>query len=147
MSSPIDNYEQTERSKRIFRKRFESFPKISFVVYIIFAIANALLITYLLFQNYNNDENVLNFIIIWGVFLLSIILFIINSIMFFFEFPYKKIILAISIIIQTILTAASLILANIYGHISPGQQLYVFMSHAVNILTAIISFVPLYFVY
>lgn len=142
-----DYSDDVEKIKRIARKRFQEFPKITFIIYIIFALTNAILMGYLLTLNYNNDQNMFNFIIIWSLFLLSVIVFIVNSILFLLEFPYKKIILAISIIIQTILAGTALILANTFGHISPSDQLYFYMSNVLNVITGITGFVPLYLVY
>lgn len=139
--------EENERLKRMIRKKFQEFPKITFIIYITFALANFILMGYLLTLNYDKNNSFVNYIIIWTVFLLNILLFIINSILFTLKFSYKKIILGISIIVQTILASASIILANSFGHISQSDQIYFYMSQALNIFTTICGFIPLYLVY
>lgn len=139
-------YENNEDYKRRLRNKFDSFPKISFIIYIIFSISNIILIGYLLTLNDNNDQNITNFIIIWSLFIFYIIIFLINCILFVIDFPFKKWIIGILMIIGNILAGISLIICQVVGHIGPTDQLYYFISHVINVSTLIVGFVPLYLV-
>ena len=143
----LERFEETERYKRIIRNKINSFPKLFYVIYIIFAIANIILIIYLLSLNYNNDSNIFNFIIPWIIFIFGFIIFLVNSVLFFMEFSYKKIIITVLLFIQASLFGLSIIITDTYGHIAPTDRLYYFGSLVLNVITLFSSFLPLYFVY
>lgn len=132
------------------RKKIEyssdKFPTVSFTIYIIFAISNAILMGYLLSLNANNDPSLQNKIISWGLFVAGVIVFVVNRMLFFINFEGKQIILTIILLIQTGLSASSLVTAKNYGHISePYNDIYN-VSHGLNILTSAIGLVPIYFI-
>lgn len=140
-------YEYNEDLKRRIRYKFSSFPKISFIIYIIFALSNIILMGYLLTLNENEDTNFTNFIIIWSLYIFYIILFLINCVLFILEFPFKKWIIGIFMILEAGLAGSCILAAQFFGHIGPSDQLYYFVSHALNIFVTIIGFIPLYLVY
>ncbi|ARF08850.1 hypothetical protein Catovirus_1_900 [Catovirus CTV1] len=143
----VKKYEENENFKRILRSKFYSFPKISFLIYIILAISNMMLIAYLLTLNDNNDQNFFNFIIVWFLFIFYIILFSFNCILFLLDFPYKKFIILASIIIQSIVVFLCLLSQQLFEHIGYSDQLYYYVSHALNVTVTVFGFVPLYLVY
>lgn len=141
----MSDYQSVELYKRSIRKKFQEFPKFTFIIYIILAICSAILVAYLLTLNYNNDS-IFNIIITWIIFIVAVLLFIINIILIFVDFPMKKIIIIISVIAQVVLASIAVILSNIYGHISPSNQLYVFISVALNVIAGVSALAPIYFI-
>lgn len=136
-----------EDLKRRIRDKVTSFPKISFIIYIILAIASAIFMFYVLTFNDNNDTNITYKIFKWSLYLFSIILFIINCILLFLDFKWKKIIIGFLMIIQVIIAASSIIIAQYFGHISSQNFVYYIISHVLNIFAGVAGFIPLFLVY
>jgi len=130
--------------KRRIMERASTFPTVSFTIYLIFAISTAILVGYLLASN-SGDSSVRNNIIIWGLFIAGITVFVINRILFFVDFEYKPIIIAILMIIQTGLTGSSLIAARNLGYIGNNYTDLYYVAHGMNILTTALGLVPLYY--
>ncbi|ARF08851.1 hypothetical protein Catovirus_1_901 [Catovirus CTV1] len=118
---------------------------VSFVIYMIFAIATFMLIGYLLTLNSVGDFNIQNKIIIWGLFIASILVFLTHRILYFFDFEYKQITMAIIMIIGAALSASSLITARNYGYIGNNYTDLYYVAQGMNVLTTALGLVPLYY--
>ncbi len=136
-----------EDLKRRIRDKVTSFPKIFFIIYIILALSSATLIGYLLTYNSSNNQDMLPFILKWGLYILSLLIFVINCVLIFLQFPWKKFVIGFLMIIQIVMASSSILVARNYGQIGDEQVVYYMLSHASNIFTGIIGFIPLYMVY
>lgn len=139
---PVIDWDEAKRRIDDASKNFQPIP---FTVYLIFAISTAILIGYLIAQNSSGDSNTQNRFITWGLFIASIVIFIINRVLVFFNFQYKTIILAIIMIIQTGLSASALIAARNFGYIGNNFTDLYYVAHGMNILTTALGLVPLYY--
>lgn len=128
-----------------FKKIIGGYPTVSFTIYIIFFIANAILIGYLLSLNSNSDPDIQHKVMTWGLFIAGIIMFIVNGMLFFIDFEGKQLILSILLLIQTSLSASSLIVAKNYGHIGPQYTDIYNIAQGFNILTSAIGLIPIYY--
>lgn len=120
-----------------------NFPTISFVVYIIFAISTYLLMAYVI--NAYNNYNTTNKVIVWGLYVSSIIVFVIGRMLYFFDFEYKNMTLIVMMIIGATLGAASLFAARNFapGVSDPTYENLYYVSQGMNILTTVLGIVPL----
>lgn len=143
----LNKFNDTEDFKRRLRSKINSFPKISFTIYLLLMITNIIVMGFVLSQNNNSDEDILHFIIIWGLFVISLMINMCVAIFMFLSVPLKKWILAFMVLVSGILSGISLYLCLYYGHIASSDMLYYFISHVINIFTCLFSFVPIYLVY
>lgn len=120
-----------------------NFPTISYVVYIIFAISTFLLIAYVI--NAYNNYNTTNKVIVWGLYIVSIIVFIIGRTLYFFDFEFKNMTLVVIMIIGAALAAGSLFAAKNFaqGVSDPTYDNLYYVAHSMNILTTALGLVPL----
>lgn len=143
----LDQFNNTEDFKRRLRSKINSFPKISFTIYLLLVITNIIVMGFILSQNSNSDEDILHFIIIWGLYVISLIINLCIAVFMFLSIPLKKWILVFMAVISGILSGISLFLCQYYGHIASSDTLYYFISHVINISTCLFSFVPIYLAY
>lgn len=118
---------------------------VTFIIYLIFAISTYILIGYLLTLNSSGTSNTQSKVIIWGLYITSIIIFLIHRILYFFDFEYKQITLAIMMIIGAGLAASALIAARNYGYIGDNYTDLYYVAQGMNILTTALGLVPLYY--
>lgn len=135
-----------ESSKRRLRDIFKNFPIISFSVYLIFALSNFLLMLYLLFVNENDDTQIIPKLVKWSLLIWSVSLFLLNCLLFFPQFWFKKLIMIGILFVQTTLSILSLVVGKIYGHIGSNNFTLFMLSISVNILSSIFALVPIYFI-
>lgn len=120
-----------------------NFPTVSFIIYIIFAISTYLLIAYVI--NAYNNYNTTNKVIVWGLYISSIIVFLIGRMLYFFDFEYKNMTLIVMMIIGATLAAASLFAARNFapGVNDPTYENLYYVSQGMNVLTTVLGIVPL----
>ena len=144
MSSKSSIFNVKDAYKRT-KDAFSSFPTVSFVVYIIFAISTYLLIAYVI--NAYNEFNTTNKILVWSLYAASILVFITGRILYFFDFEYKNMTLIVMMIIGAALAAGSLFAAKNFAqnmNNSTYDSVY-YVAHTMNVLTTVLGFVPLYY--
>jgi len=143
----LDQFNNNEDFKRRLRSKINSFPKITFTIYLLLLITNIIVMGFLLSSNDNNDNDIIHFVIIWGLYIISLIINLCVVIFIFLSIPLKKWILVFMVLASGILSGISLFLCQYYGHIASSDMLYYFISHVINISTCLFGFVPIYLVY
>lgn len=143
----LNQFNNNEDYKRRLRSKINSFPKITFTIYLLLLITNIIVMGFLLSNNDNSDDDLLHFVIIWGMYIISLIINLCVAIFMFLSIPLKKWILVMMVIFSGVLSGLSLFLCQYYGHIASSDILYYFISHVINISTCLFSFVPIYLVY
>ena len=123
-----------------------NFPTVSFIVFVIFAISTYLLMAYVI--NAYNSYNTTNKMIVWGLFISSIVVFIFGRLLYFFDFEYKNMTLIVMMVIEATLGAASLFAASNFAQGANDmtyENMY-YVSQSMNILTTVLGIVPLMYI-
>lgn len=137
------NVIDVEDLKRRVKDRVTGFPKVSFLVYSILALANVILIGYLLFSN--TTDNTMIALIKWALYLISIALFFINVVLFTQSFENKKLILMVVSLMQLGFLSLTLVLSYMYGNDSDNYFLVYISAGTLNIFTFLFSMIPVYY--
>lgn len=131
-----------EAVKSYLQSHFDPSFSALYIIYVIFAISTFILLGYLLIQNSKNNTTT-NKVFIWGLFVISVIIFIIHRILFFIKFNYKAITMAIVMVIGSVLASSALIISKNSGYDDNFMDMYN-VTHSLNILTTTLGIVPFY---
>lgn len=142
-----DEYDISERFKRQIRLKIDSFPKISFVIFLILAITNILVIIYLISQNDSNSNEFFDFAKIWALFICYLVVFIFIVILSLVpKFRFRKIITYVLLTILPLISITFVSIALFEQRITfQTASGFIFIFFAIyNIFGSIAGFIALY---